>query len=67
MYKHLHFYLERVGEASEIPARARAGRSVWSKLTAPGQGKLTSLIPDDVSPKCVTRANFEESLKIAYY
>jgi hypothetical protein len=39
MYKHLHFYLERVGEASEIPARARAGRSVWSKLTAPGQGE----------------------------
>jgi hypothetical protein len=33
MYK--DFYLERVGEASEIPARARAGRSVRSKLTLP--------------------------------
>ena len=33
------FYLEKVGEASEIPARARAGRSVRSKLTAPGQGE----------------------------
>ena len=37
MYK--DFYLERVGEASEIPARARAGRSVRSKLTAQVKGK----------------------------
>jgi hypothetical protein len=34
-----HFYLERVGEASEIPGLARAVRSVRSKLTAPGQGE----------------------------
>jgi hypothetical protein len=37
MYK--HFYLERVGEATEIPGLARAVRSVRSKLTAPGQGE----------------------------
>jgi hypothetical protein len=30
-----HFYLDKVGEASEI--LARAGRAVRSKLTAPGQ------------------------------
>jgi hypothetical protein len=34
-----HFYLKKVGEASEIPAPASAGRSVRSKLTAPGQGE----------------------------
>jgi hypothetical protein len=37
MYK--DSYLERVGEASEIPVRARAGRSVRSKLTAQVKGK----------------------------
>jgi hypothetical protein len=40
MYK--HFYFEKAGETSEIPERPRAGRSVRSKLTAPGQGKRGS-------------------------